>query len=387
MVKASELLGIGSNGGGSVNIEGTVAVGSAIVSGQGVSLDSNGNFIPYDGSRRLIGTVNVSTGSGAAASILTLGRYAGTVIEYENASDLGNILNSLDVSTMVIDSGNITPNLGFISNSIVISEDGTKIMYAEGQTLGQRTMSTPFRLDTVGSVTAFSFTPQDSDMASFDISRDGKKMYALGNTTKTIYEYTLGTPNEISTAALTSQVSIGGPNNWEGLSVSDDGEYIIAGDLNGIIKSYKMSTLFDITTAVLDSQITVGSTYTSIKISSTGKKLYTVSTAGANSVREYDIATAFDLTTLNTTPVSTISFGSNNLGLAYTTAANFAVVSTTGNFAQAYTATPIVDTVTPEIGEYLYLTAAGKPTPNPTDNFVGLRISPTKVILTQPQTT
>lgn len=86
-------------------------------------------------------------------------------------------------------------------DSIVFNSDGTKITYAcDDENVYQRTLSTGYDLSTAGSSTFFDSLDVGADMGGHDISPDGTKLYIVSRTTDTVYQYTLETPWDVTTA-------------------------------------------------------------------------------------------------------------------------------------------------------------------------------------------
>ena len=107
-----------------------------------------------------------------------------------------------DVSSSTYDSVSLL--IGETIKSIVFNSAGTKMTYAVGGTptgIEQRTLSTPYDLSTAGSATAFYPSELTVSLAGHDISPDGTKMYIVGRVVPaTIYQYTLETPWDVTTA-------------------------------------------------------------------------------------------------------------------------------------------------------------------------------------------
>jgi len=133
------------------------------------------------------------------------------------------------------------------------------------------------------------------------MSVDGTKMYAYGSTTKTIYQYTLSTAYDISTASYASKsfatTSQGSPTQ---ITFKADGTRVFVMCSNDSAFSYTLSTAWDISTASYDSKTksvsSQDSGMTGIQISADGLKMLTVGYTNDN-IYSYTMSTAWDLST------------------------------------------------------------------------------------------
>jgi DNA-binding beta-propeller fold protein YncE len=109
-----------------------------------------------------------------------------------------------DLSTATYD----TVSLSVVSQDtyprdILFKPDGTK-MYLVGynsQSVYQYTLSTPWDLSTATYDSVFfSTTEQETSPFALAIKSDGTKMYLVGQDNTTVYQYTLSTPWNVSTA-------------------------------------------------------------------------------------------------------------------------------------------------------------------------------------------
>jgi len=128
---------------------------------------------------------------------------------------------------------------------IAFSSDGTKlyIMGGTNDTVYQYTLSTPWDIST-GSYASksLSVTSQDSDPRELAFSPDGIKLYVMGGTNDTVYQYTLSTPWDISTGSYASKsMSVSSQDTTpSGLAFSPDGNKLyITGIVNDTVYQYE----------------------------------------------------------------------------------------------------------------------------------------------------
>jgi hypothetical protein len=140
---------------------------------------------------------------------------------------------------------------------IYMKDDGTKLYVAgdTNNTVYQYTLSTAYDI-TTASYDSKSRTvgTQDSNPNDVFFSSDGTKMYIAGNTNDIIYQYTLSTAWDLSTAtyANKSKDVSGIMTNLFGLFFKPDGTkmYICGAG----IADFTLSTAWDVSTATLSSE-------------------------------------------------------------------------------------------------------------------------------------
>lgn len=150
-------------------------------------------------------------------------------------------------------------------------------------------------------VQSFSVTSYDGFPVSVSFKPDGTRMYVTGSSTDKVYEFDLSTAWDVSTAtfsrsspALTAQD--GAPYNP---FFKTDGTlmYIVGASTTRVFQ-YTLTTAWDVSTATYVSSgfYTLGNTPRGLYIRSDGAKMYTTDLTN-DQVREYDLSTAWDVTT------------------------------------------------------------------------------------------
>jgi hypothetical protein len=138
-------------------------------------------------------------------------------------------------------------------HQLFLKTDGS-IMYILNYTgspysiIYQFTVGTPWNVSTASYASkSFNPTAQEDLATAFFIKPDGTKLYLAGETNSTIYQYTLSTPWDISTASYDSvSFAILGTNY---LTFSSDGSRLLVTDSGGIIYSYTLGTPWNLATA------------------------------------------------------------------------------------------------------------------------------------------
>jgi sugar lactone lactonase YvrE len=175
---------------------------------------------------------------------------------------------------------------------------------------------------------SFNAGSQDSSLFGFSFNNNGTKLYLTGNSTDTIYQYTLSTAFDLSTASYDSvSFSISSQDTTpRDLLFNGNGTkmYLMGGN-TGTVYQYSLSTAFNLSTASYDSvSFSVASQDTSplgFAFNNDGTSMYVVGSAN-NSVYQYSLSTAYDLSTASyasksfsfasqDTTAYTITFNSN----------------------------------------------------------------------------
>jgi len=150
---------------------------------------------------------------------------------------------------------------------------------------------------------SFDFSPQDSFPEAIAFKPDGTKMYMVGYDSDSVHQYSLSTAYDLSTASydnisfsVVSQDSIP-----QGISFKPDGTkmYMVGFDSDSVYQ-YSLSTAYDISTASYDDISFDFSPQDSlpeeIAFNTDGTKMYMVG-IGSDSVHQYTLSTAYDIST------------------------------------------------------------------------------------------
>lgn len=157
---------------------------------------------------------------------------------------------------------------------------------------------------------SFDLTTQDSLPFEIRFNNDGTKMYMVGNSNDSVYEYTLSTAYDVSTASYNSaSLSVTSQDTVPvGLFFKPDGtKMYINGIGNDAIFQYSLSTAWDLSTASYDSVSFSVSSQDGIPYTSffkpDGTKFYVIG-LDTDNVFQYSLSTAWDLSTASYDSVS-----------------------------------------------------------------------------------
>ena len=189
---------------------------------------------------------------------------------------------------------------------LTFNNDGTK-MYMSGATsddVFQYSLSTAFDLSTASyDSVSFDMGGQDTGVDEIVFNSDGTKMYMIGFGNDAVYQYSLSTAFDISTASYDSvSFSVASQDTTpRGLAFNASGtKMYVCGDSSNSVYQYSLSTGFDLGTASYDSVsfsvVSQDGGPTSLRFNPDGTKMFVLGTT-TDSVHQYSLSTGFDLST------------------------------------------------------------------------------------------
>ena len=256
--------------------------------------------------------VNATTNTELNALQEAIGLSTSTPYDTDNITSTSNVLN--------------TGAQGSSSSGMYVKPDGTSMYVASRttDTVYQYTLSTAYNLSTASYASkSFYIGGQEGNCRALYFKDDGTKMYMCGNTSDTVFEYDLSTAWDISTASYNSvSKSVASELQWpNALFFKSDGTVMyVGGQIDTEIHQYALSTAWDVSTATFTQQSPTiqGSGGTqALWIKSDGTKMWT---AISNVVYQYSIGTAWDITTVSYDSVS------GSLSATVTSSGNIAIL-------------------------------------------------------------
>ena len=178
-----------------------------------------------------------------------------------------NLSTAYDVSTAVYSSKN-----KLIANTTSTGPGDTDPrevqFHPEGHTMyivgTDRDTVYQYSLSTAWDVSTATYASKSKDISAQDtvpqslaFNDDGSKMYILGSTNDRIFQYTLSSPWDVSTATYASKfLSVAAQENSPlAMAFSNDGKRVlVVGSTNDTVYQYFMSTAWDISTATYDNK-------------------------------------------------------------------------------------------------------------------------------------
>lgn len=191
------------------------------------------------------------------------------------------------------------------TQSVVFKSDGTK-MYSAGynNSVYQYSLSTAWQVSTATydnvSFSHYANTSENYCRCAI-FNPDGTKMYIAGSSTDRVWEFGLSTAWDISTASYNSNFDLNPPDSVvTTVAFNNDGtKMFMVGANTDKVYEYSLSTGFDVTTATLSSNSfsvsSQESTPLGMVFNNDGTKMYICGTT--DKIHEYDLSTGFDIST------------------------------------------------------------------------------------------
>lgn len=179
------------------------------------------------------------------------------------------------------------------------------------------TASTGFDISTAVYSQSFSVASQDTAPFGIAFNTDGTKMFIVGASNDNVYEYTLSTGFDVSTASYSQSFSVSAQlGNSKGIAFNTDGTKMFVVGGNDAYE-YDLGTGFDVSTASFSQDIILQSINSQdIAFNSDGTKMFTIHSS--EDVDEYDLSSGFDLSTASySQSFSVTSEDLNPEGLAF----------------------------------------------------------------------
>jgi len=176
-----------------------------------------------------------------------------------------------------------------------------------------------YSLSTAWDVSTASYDSKSSVVHSEDeyptavfFKPDGTKMFILGSGNDTVFQYSLSTAWEVSTASYDSKsFNVNSEDtNPGGLFFKDDGTKMFVSGQSGSVHEYSLSTAWDVSTASLTTSFDTSIEETNpagLFFGNSGAKMYVLGN-GQLKVFEYSLSTAWD--------ASTTSYSSNSFSVS-----------------------------------------------------------------------
>ena len=231
-----------------------------------------------------------------------------------------------------------------VPGGLFFKTDGTKMYVSGGQVkeINEYTLSTPWLVSSASFVTNFSISAQGETYPSLFFKPDGTKFYTLGRGVASLEEYDLSTAWDISSASHVQSLSLSSTDvNAGGVFFKSDGLTLyFVGMLNDKVYQFSLSTAWDISTATFVQDFSISAqeaTPTALFFGSDGTKMYVMGFTG-DDINEYALSTAWDISTASYVQnFSVSSQDATPTGLYFTpNGAGFYVCGDAGNSVYQY---------------------------------------------------
>jgi sugar lactone lactonase YvrE len=250
----------------------------------------------------------------------TEGKADGSGIElsgFQNGYDIANAsYDNVSFSLQAQDSASAPQNTFTGPKSLRFNNDGTKMYFVAGNSLDhifEYDLSTAWDLSSASyNNSNLVVTSQTSQPAGIEFSSDGTKLFLIDTDQDKIWKYNLSTAWDLSSASYSNNQTPGDilrnlDSKPGGLVINSDGTKILwLGMSNERVYQMTLSTAYDLSTASMDTKLNGldaayvdvsahGTSMTDINISSDGKKLFLVNGYGTTGIFQYDLANPYEI--------------------------------------------------------------------------------------------
>jgi len=207
-----------------------------------------------------------------------------TIFVKRTAEQISFTNNSLDVSSNIGDAAGLRFN-----------DTGTKmyIVDTSNNDVTQFTLSTAYDITTASPIKTFDVSSQDSAPLGIDFNDTGSKMYIIGRNSDQVHEYNLSTNFDIGTASINQSFGVGTEDDFpQSVTFGDSGsKMFVCGAGTDKVYEYSLSTAFDVSTASLNDSLDVSSDGTfpaDIRFKTSG--VFYVASKGEDALLKYQIS-------------------------------------------------------------------------------------------------
>lgn len=211
-----------------------------------------------------------------------------SVYEYNLSSgwdiSTASFVQALDVSTQ-----DISPT------DVSFKPDGTK-MYMCGSgndRVYEYNLSSAWNISTASYVQFYSVAAQEGTLLGMYFRDDGAKFYITGSSSDRVYEYDVSTPWNISTTSLLQSFLVSGQDtNPQDVYFKPDGtKMYVIGSTTDTVYQYTLGTAWNVSTASLDQSFSIASQTTSpadVAFNDNGTKMFVISNSNST-IYEYTL--------------------------------------------------------------------------------------------------
>ncbi len=254
------------------------------------------------------------------------GGFIGRVADYAATNKYGVYYDLNNATYDNVSSSAITEDAAL--QDLSFSSDGTK-MYICGRnndTVYQYTLSTAWNVSTaLYANKSYYIGGQEGSLSDIFFKADGSKFYIIGFASDQVHQYSLSTAWDISTASYDNlEFSVSSQeNNPRGLTFKPDGtKMFIIGQTADAIQEYALSTAWNVSSASHTSTFSTSSQLTNNQALFFAPDGYKVWATGADDViYQYILNTAWDISTASYDSVSfsVLSQSTQTLGIEFST--------------------------------------------------------------------
>jgi hypothetical protein len=190
--------------------------------------------------------------------------------------------------------------------SIWLNSSGNKMYASEsaGDRVHEFSLNVSWNISTATYIRNFSAASQDTNVRSVFFNNSGNAMYVLGATNDRVFEYQLSSPWNVSSSSYKGQNKLISAEDTtpEGLFISPTGtDMYFTGRLRNQIYQYTLSSPWNVSTAVYNNEkynitLSIPNQIYGLFINSSGTAMYVVALA-LNSIFEYTLSSPWNVST------------------------------------------------------------------------------------------
>lgn len=256
-------------------------------------------FVKVDNGYEIDELHNIAITGATANDILV---YSSTASVWQNKPN--SFSETYNVRSWQFTNKNLSVTLtDFTPNGIFFKSDGTRMFFSgnSNDRVYQYDLSVAWDISTGVFNNSLLISGQDSGPSDLYFSPDGTRMYTVGTTNDRVYQYTLSTAWDVTTATFINFLAIGTfaatPN---GLYFKSDGtNCYIVDDVTDNVFSITLGTAWDVTTGTLTGTFSV-TTYENspqaISFNNDGSMMYILGASG-DDITQFSLATPWNITT------------------------------------------------------------------------------------------
>lgn len=256
-------------------------------------------------------TPSLSVSADAKAVTLTL---SGNADAHQDANDVDDIaITFLNGAFSDNDASGVTNPTGNLNAGIDFRDNNPAITYGHA--------FNPF--EAVYTSTNFHFGDEEQFPQGVAFNNDGSKMYMVGYNESDVFQYTLATPYDISTASYDAvSFDVGGQETrTTGIAFNPSGSAMfIVGSSDGMVNQYTLSTPYDISSASFSKAYdpsAYAASHGGIAFNNDGSKMYLIGGIGLQ-VNQFSLDVPYDITSVDHDGfLSITSYGNNPTSVTF----------------------------------------------------------------------
>jgi sugar lactone lactonase YvrE len=224
---------------------------------------------------------------------------------FTTLSALGNtILSNVNVLGASYDSVSFSvAGQELTPSDLFFSPDGLRmyVIGGTGDSVYQYSLSTAWVVSSAVFATSFSVSSQETAPSALFFRADGTKMYIVGTTNDAVFQYTLNNPWSVATASYDGiSFSVASDATPNGLSFRPNGlSMYITGSTTDAVYQYTLSTAWNVSTATLLQSFSISgqeSVPHAVTFTGDGSRMFLMGQTG-DDVNVYNLATPWDIST------------------------------------------------------------------------------------------